>query len=260
MGSCSTKHQSLLSRLWFARPHYPFGSLPLSHAGLHIIRKESGWNLTILPSHLEFFTLKFQSWSLRLVIWLRNGTRASGLLPCPHGCFQMIRTGLGNQRCRLTVFFCFWGWPSIGRRVASKARGSKESWGGINWQPPFLFKTVSKELQHCRTQQIKVFFSWLSKIPCDFVGDYPTARHQDQSGALRIDLLIGFLHPGRWNLLINHLETKMIFQASMIMFHVNLPGCILFLVHSIELYIWYFLLNRQKKYELIRTGDPYWSL
>ena len=37
------------------------------------------------------------------------------------------------------------------------------------------------------------------------------------------------LHPGRltWNLLITHLERKMIFQTSMIMFHVNLPGCIL---------------------------------
>ena len=36
------------------------------------------------------------------------------------------------------------------------------------------------------------------------------------------------LHPGRltWNLQITHLERKMIFQASMIMFHVNLPGCI----------------------------------
>ena len=35
------------------------------------------------------------------------------------------------------------------------------------------------------------------------------------------------LHPGRltWNLQINHLERKMIFQTSMIMFHVNLPGC-----------------------------------
>ena len=96
--------------------------------------------------------------------------------------------------------------------------------------------------------ELKVFFSWLSKIPCDFEGDYPTARHQDQSGALRIDLLIGFLHPGRWNLLINHLETKMIFQASMIMFHVNLPGCILFLVHSIELYIYMvFFIESTKK-------------
>ena len=37
----------------------------------------------------------------------------------------------------------------------------------------------------------------------------------------------GFIHPGRltWNLQITHLERKMIFQTSMIMFHVNLPGC-----------------------------------
>ena len=35
------------------------------------------------------------------------------------------------------------------------------------------------------------------------------------------------LHPGRltWNLPIPHLERKMIFQTSMIMFHVNLQGC-----------------------------------
>ena len=37
----------------------------------------------------------------------------------------------------------------------------------------------------------------------------------------------GFIHPGRltWNLQITHLERKMIFQTSMIMFHVNLLGC-----------------------------------
>ena len=36
------------------------------------------------------------------------------------------------------------------------------------------------------------------------------------------------LHPGRlsWNLQITHLERNMIFQTSMIMFHVNLQGCI----------------------------------
>ena len=35
------------------------------------------------------------------------------------------------------------------------------------------------------------------------------------------------LHPGRltWNLQITHLERKMIFQTTMIMFHVNLQGC-----------------------------------
>ena len=38
------------------------------------------------------------------------------------------------------------------------------------------------------------------------------------------------IHPGRltWNLQITHIERKMIFQASMIMFHVNLPECIHF--------------------------------
>ena len=37
----------------------------------------------------------------------------------------------------------------------------------------------------------------------------------------------GCSHPGRltWNLPIPHLERKMIFQTSMIMFHVNLQGC-----------------------------------
>ena len=37
------------------------------------------------------------------------------------------------------------------------------------------------------------------------------------------------LHPGRltWNLQITHLERKMIFQTSMIMFHVDLQGCII---------------------------------
>ena len=36
------------------------------------------------------------------------------------------------------------------------------------------------------------------------------------------------VHPGRltWNIQITHLERKMIFQTSMIMFHVNLQGCI----------------------------------
>ena len=37
---------------------------------------------------------------------------------------------------------------------------------------------------------------------------------------------MGYLHPGRltWHLQITHLERKMIFQTSMIMFHVNLQG------------------------------------
>ena len=43
----------------------------------------------------------------------------------------------------------------------------------------------------------------------------------------RADKLNKYLHPGRltWNLQITHLERKMIFQTSMIMFHFNLQGC-----------------------------------
>ena len=39
---------------------------------------------------------------------------------------------------------------------------------------------------------------------------------------------IPFVHPGRltWNLQITHLERKIIFQTSVIMFHVNLQECI----------------------------------
>ena len=41
------------------------------------------------------------------------------------------------------------------------------------------------------------------------------------------------VHPGRltWNLQITHLERKMIFQTPMILFHVNLPGCWVSIVH-----------------------------
>ena len=40
------------------------------------------------------------------------------------------------------------------------------------------------------------------------------------------------MHPGRltWNLQITHLERKIIFQTSMIMFHVNLRGYMKFLL------------------------------
>ena len=50
------------------------------------------------------------------------------------------------------------------------------------------------------------------------------------------DLIWINLHPGRltWNLQITHLERKMIFQTSMIMFHVNLQGCSL-LCHNSDI-------------------------
>ena len=48
-------------------------------------------------------------------------------------------------------------------------------------------------------------------------------------GFISMKLLTMFcpIHPGRltWNLQITHLERNMIFQTSMVKFHVNLPGC-----------------------------------
>ena len=50
------------------------------------------------------------------------------------------------------------------------------------------------------------------------------------------------IHPGRltWNLLINHLERKMIFQTFTIMFHVNLPGCISIWFNVNKNGVWFF--------------------
>ena len=61
------------------------------------------------------------------------------------------------------------------------------------------------------------------------------------------------IHPGRltWNLQITHLERKMIFQTSMIMFHVNLQGCI----------PWVFLPDPRLKLKLIpHRSDVWWCI
>ena len=61
------------------------------------------------------------------------------------------------------------------------------------------------------------------------------------------------IHPGRltWNLKITHLERKMIFQTSTIMFHVNLPGC----THIIH--VWYIYLHLLDCYSKCMWKTPY---
>lgn len=115
-------------------------------------------HFTISPSHLECFTLKFQSWSLRLVIWLRNGTRASGLLPCPHGCFQMIRTGLGNQRCRLTVFFASEADQASVEELLQKQEAAKKAEEASTDNPLFCSKLCPKSSSTVGPNRSKVFF------------------------------------------------------------------------------------------------------
>ena len=51
----------------------------------------------------------------------------------------------------------------------------------------------------------------------------------ETSWKLENNIDVFLIHPGRltWNLQITHLERKIILQTSVIMFHVNLPGCTL---------------------------------
>ena len=60
-----------------------------------------------------------------------------------------------------------------------------------------------------------------------------TFKYFTCSSSFKRILLTKLLHPGRltWNIQITHLERKMIFPTSMIMFHVNLPGCTKLLNH-----------------------------
>ena len=58
----------------------------------------------------------------------------------------------------------------------------------------------------------------------------PKLKRHRRNEARRNSVVLGgssHLHPGglTWNLQITYLERKMIFQTSMIMVHVNLPGC-----------------------------------
>ena len=59
-------------------------------------------------------------------------------------------------------------------------------------------------------------------------GKIPNLTNLFQMGWTQQQETNGTLHPGRltWNLQISYLERKMILQTSMIMFHVNLQGCI----------------------------------
>ena len=73
----------------------------------------------------------------------------------------------------------------------------------------------------------KLTARWLENGAPDGVDVFPDLKMVIFQPAM---LVYQRVHSGRltWNLQITHLERKMIFQTSMIMFHVNLPGCKLF--------------------------------
>jgi len=64
------------------------------------------------------------------------------------------------------------------------------------------------------------FLGWLSDPYTKVVGDLRRSRRK----SLALNHLELVFEPVIWNLQLTHLERKMIFQTSMIMFHVNLQG------------------------------------
>ena len=103
------------------------------------------------------------------------------------------------------------------------------------WCWRFIFQK-NKVNQQCREKEDDhvpncphEWHSRLLQIMFDFVS---TSTHDQRVFTINKSCKYSYdrlelVHPGRltWNLQINHLERKMIFQTSMIMFHVNPPGC-----------------------------------
>ena len=68
------------------------------------------------------------------------------------------------------------------------------------------------------------------------IGNLPKKNRGENKKCLKPPPDLDLIHPGRltWNLQITHLERKMIFQTSMIMFYVNLQGCIYYPSHPFD--------------------------
>ena len=92
-----------------------------------------------------------------------------------------------------------------------------------------FYQLESITFAHSHMQPKTRWSSQISFICTPYLGErFPILTNLFSDGLKAATRKNGTLHPGRltWNLQITHLERKMIFQTSMIMFHVNLQGCI----------------------------------
>ena len=115
--------------------------------------------------------------------------------------FKIFTPKFGEDEPNLThIFQMGWFNHQLYERFFLKSNGSHEPPRGTVTRS----EIISGGMFHTMVPSIRPFFCRSKKI-----------------------MMSKVLHPGRltWNLQITHLERKMIFQASMIMFHVNLPGC-----------------------------------
>ena len=115
---------------------------------------------------------------------------------------------------------------------------SKLKWSGqiiIFHQPRFPWNNgISLTKPPFGVRSCEVAIIWPEVIWKNFPTPVPILRGQffsntqkNISGPRQVIGIPNWLHPGRltWNLKITYLKRKIIFQTSIIMFHVNLPGC-----------------------------------
>ena len=101
---------------------------------------------------------------------------------------------------------------------------------GISSWESFSFHLMQLEVS---TFKLNINYSsdWWFMLVAYTVGastsTHPSNTQNNQNPSLKLIISSKQLHPGRltWNLQITHLERNMIFQTSMIVFHVILPGC-----------------------------------
>ena len=92
-----------------------------------------------------------------------------------------------------------------------------------------LFSSFIAALEHWKWVESGRGSPWVDCLRCDCWWWLP-GLHVDWNWNIvmrKFGKWACFIHPGRWtrNIQITHLERKIIFQTSMIMFHANLQGC-----------------------------------
>ena len=111
-----------------------------------------------------------------------------------------------------------------------------------------LWSTESTEATKCATWHLQSWRGWTLNPWLPLLANDCNISHQTGFSRKIIDLKVSWkgdmwwflrrVHPGRltWNVQITYLERKMIFQTSMIIFHVNLQGCIFGLEATLEIF------------------------
>ena len=151
------------------------------------------------------------------IYWFMFSTHGLG---CWFGAFGGLGFGSGKQQSL-----------SLGGSQESKPPGPKPTTQTISWcfvsANKNVFFLLKSQIVHweCEEKKQHVFFNFLGWRCTQKLSESWWKLECCEKNLHALFFKV-HLHPGRftWNLQITHLERKMIFQTSMIMFHVYLQG------------------------------------